>query len=394
MSAGDGGRRGGTSTAPSDADLVAEAVGEVLRARCTQEVVASAEQTGWAPELWAAVADGGFPWVSVPEDAAGGVAVGGSVAEACAVLEQVGRYAAPLPVAETGLLGGWLLAAAGSEIPSGPVTTAPSAGWTGMSSAVPAGVTDVSGIEGRRATVSLRRDGGGWVAAGTLARVPWAREADRIVLLADSPDGLQVVALDPAAARIVPGVNLAGEPRDTVHLDDARVREAAPAPDGVDHDTLLLRGALSRAALIAGAARRILDITVTYAGQRQQFGRPVARFQAVAAHLVRLAEQTEAVRMAARVAAANSRPGPSFLDVSSAATVAGESAGLISAAAHQATGAMGMTREYELGQLTRRLWSWREEYGGERVWSIRLGAALADGGAGALWPAIARGALA
>ncbi|WP_337827021.1 acyl-CoA dehydrogenase family protein [Pseudonocardia sp. UM4_GMWB1] len=213
------------------------------------------------------------------------------------------------------------------------------------------------------------------------------------------PDGLQVVALDPGAARITPGTNLAAEPRDTVHLDDVPVGgagggEVAPAPDGVSHDALLLRGALSRAALIAGAAGRILDITVTYTGQRQQFGRPVARFQAVAAHLVRLAEQTETVRMAARVAAANTRAEPPFLDIAAAATVAGESAGLIAAAAHQATGAMGMTREYELGQLTRRLWSWREEYGGERVWSTRLGAALTEGGAGALWPAIARGAAA
>ncbi|MBN9798267.1 acyl-CoA dehydrogenase family protein [Pseudonocardia sp. UM4_GMWB1] len=380
-------------SAPSDADLVAEAVGEVLRARCPQDVVAAAERTGWAPELWAAVAAGGFPWVSVPEDAAGGVAVGGSVAEACAVLEQVGRYAAPLPVAETGLLGGWLLAAAGFEIPSGPVTTAATAGWSGTSSAD-------TGEEGRRpASVSLRQENGDWVAAGSVARVPWAREAARIVLLADSPDGLQVVALDPGAARITPGTNLAAEPRDTVHLDDVPVGgagggEVAPAPDGVSHDALLLRGALSRAALIAGAAGRILDITVTYTGQRQQFGRPVARFQAVAAHLVRLAEQTETVRMAARVAAANTRAEPPFLDIAAAATVAGESAGLIAAAAHQATGAMGMTREYELGQLTRRLWSWREEYGGERVWSTRLGAALTEGGAGALWPAIARGAAA
>lgn len=373
------------SAPTSDAELVAEAVGEVLRARCTQEVVGSAERTGWAPELWSAVAEGGFPWVSVPEDAAGGVAVGGTVAEACAVLEQVGRYAAPLPVAETGLLGGWLLAAAGLEIPAGPVTTAPTAARPAAASAA------------RRdgaASVALRRDGAGWVATGGVDRVPWAREASRVVLLADSPDGLQVVALEPGAARIEPGVNLAGEPRDRLRLDGVPVTEVAPAPEHVDHDALLLRGALSRAALIAGAAGRVLDITVAYTVEREQFGRPVARFQAVAAHLVRLAEQTEAVRMAARVAAANTADTPSAFDVAAATTVAAESAGLISAAAHQATGAMGMTREYELGQLTRRLWSWREEYGGERWWSTRLGADLTAGGADAMWPAIARGAVA
>lgn len=353
----------------TDAELVAEAVGELLRDLCGQETVAAAERTGWAPELWAALAEGRFPWVSVPESAGG---AGGSIAEACAVLEQAGRYAAPVPLAETGLLAGWLLARAGLPVPDRPVTTA-----TG--------------------TISLVRNGSGWSATGTVRRVPWAREgSSRIVLLADSPEGLAVASIDPVLARVEPGANLAGEPRDTVHLEDAALDDdsVAPAPPGIDAGALMLRGALSRAALIAGAAGRVLDITVTYTNHRVQFGRPVARFQAVAGHLVRLAEQTEAVRMAARVAAANGREEPSFVDVAAAKTVASEAAGVIAAVAHQATGAMGMTREYELGQLTRRLWAWREEYGGERAWSTRLGASLVGSGPEALWLAIARGAVA
>lgn len=360
------------SGARSDADLVGEAVADVLRDRCTAEVVDAAEETGWAGGLWATTADGGFPWVSVP-DTAGGPAVGGTVAEACAVLEQIGRFAAPLPVAETGLLGGWLLAASGTDVPPGPVTTAS----TG---------------------VALRREGARRVVDGTVARVPWARSAQRLVLLARSDDGPQVVTVDPARARVEPGRNLAGEPRDTVHLDGVAVDEAAPAPDGVTLAALRRRGALSRVALVAGAAGRVLELTVGYTNDRHQFGRPVARFQAVAAHLVRLAEQTEAVRMAARVCAANATaaPGgtPAEFDVAAAKTVASAAAGTIAAAAHQATGAMGMTREYELGRLTRRLWSWREEYGAEREWSTRLGASLVAGGPDALWPSIARGAVA
>lgn len=350
-----------------DADLVGAAVGAVLRDRCGRDVVAAAERTGWAPELWAVLAEGGFPWVSVPE-AAGGV--GGSVAEACAALEQVGRFAAPVPFAETGLLAGWLLACAGLAVPSGPTTTGPG-------------------------TVALRRAGAGWAATGSVARVPWTREAARIVLLADSPDGPAVVSVDPTLARIEPGTNLAGEPRDTVHLAAAPLTadDVAAAPPGVDTDALVLRGALSRVALIAGAAGRILDLTVAYTGAREQFGRPVARFQAVAGHLVRLAEQAAATRMAARTAAVNAAAGsgPTFLDVAAAKAVASEAAGIVAAAAHQATGAIGMTREYELGQLSRRLWSWREEYGGERRWSTELGRALTDAGDAALWPSLAAG---
>jgi acyl-CoA dehydrogenase len=50
-----------------------------------------------------------------------------------------------------------------------------------------------------------------------------------------------------------------------------------------------------------------------------------------------------------------------------------------------------MTKEYELGQLSRRLWSWRDEFGGERSWSRELGRQLADDGADALWPHISAG---
>lgn len=356
------------STHPgTDVELVAAAAGELLDDRCTQQVVAEAERTGWAGALWDVLAAGGYPWISVPE-AAGGV--GGSVAEACAVLEAAGRRAAPLPLAETGLLAGWLLARSGLPVPPGPVTTAAGA------------------------DLVVRRGGRGAVVSGVLPRVPWAREAARVVALAHDGDGPLVVSVEPARARIEPGANLAGEPRDDVHLDEVALDAdaVAGAPDGVDAEALRRRGALSRAALIAGAAGRVLDLTVAYTSRREQFGRPVARFQAVAAQLVQLAEQAESVRMAARVAAVNAEDGePAFLDVAAAKAVASEAAGRAAALAHQVTGAMGMTREYELGQLTRRLWSWRDEYGGERWWSTRLGASLAEAGADALWPTLAAG---
>ncbi|MBN9801422.1 hypothetical protein DMP15_30050 [Pseudonocardia sp. UM4_GMWB1] len=379
-------------SAPSDADLVAEAVGEVLRARCPQDVVAAAEHrvgpgavggrrgrrvpVGLGPRGRGRGRRGRRLGGRGVRGAGAGRALrravaGGRDRAARRVAARGGRVRDPVRAGHHGGDGRLV-----RHVVRGHRRGRPEAGI-----GVAAAGERRLGRRGQRRAGAVGTGGGPDRAARRL------------------PDGLQVVALDPGAARITPGTNLAAEPRDTVHLDDVPVGgagggEVAPAPDGVSHDALLLRGALSRAALIAGAAGRILDITVTYTGQRQQFGRPVARFQAVAAHLVRLAEQTETVRMAARVAAANTRAEPPFLDIAAAATVAGESAGLIAAAAHQATGAMGMTREYELGQLTRRLWSWREEYGGERVWSTRLGAALTEGGAGALWPAIARGAAA
>ncbi|MDD7967474.1 acyl-CoA dehydrogenase family protein [Actinomycetospora lemnae] len=347
-------------TAILDVTEVRDAVADLLADRVDPAVLEAAERDGWAAGVWEPLHAGGFTTVGVPESAGG---AGGSVAEACAVLEAAGAASAPVPVAETGLLAGRLLASAGLALPDGPLTT---------------GTGEVS-----------LRDG---TLAGRLARVAWARQAARIVLVADDADGAPVVAVvDPASARIAPGRNLAGEPRDAVDLDGVVPETTAPAPADA-RDALARRGALARAAMIAGAARRVGELTVAYTGERVQFGRPVSRFPAVADHLVRIAEQAEMAAIAARSAAASAGDGePAALEVAAAAAVASEAAGLVAAAAHQATGAMGVTREFALGVLTRRLWSWRDEWGGERAWATRLGHTLAAGGPEALWPTLSRG---
>ena len=61
-------------------------------------------------------------------------------------------------------------------------------------------------------------------------------------------------------------------------------------------------------------------------------------------------------------------------------------AGLGAGIAHQCHGAIGFTYEHSLHFVTRRLWSWRAEFGGESHWSLELGREVAARGAEALWP--------
>lgn len=352
-----------------DRVLLTEVATDLFRDLCRPEAVRAAEETGWAGALWTALAAAGFPLVSVPEEAGGS---GGSVGDACALLQVAGRFAAPVPLAETGLLAGWALASAGLTLPAGPATVA----------------------VGRRGdVVDLTGGPGSWRVSGRLRRVPWAGEAERVVVLADQGSERFVLSVPMAGATVTPGRDLAGQPRDTVALDGLVLADdaVAPAPATVTGEALMLRGALSRAALIAGGLARVTELTVQYTNEREQFGRPVARFQAVQHHLVRIAEEAQAAGMAAGVAAANAEPDPAFFDVAAAKVVAGEAATAAAKAAHQAHGAIGMTKEYELGQLTRRLWTWRDEFGSERYWSSRLGRNLAELGADGLWPRLATG---
>jgi acyl-CoA dehydrogenase len=273
-----------------------------------------------------------------------------NVARALAVLRERG----PDRAAETLLLGDWLLAAAGLDAEGAPVTVAPG---------------------DARDTVALR-DGR---VSGAAHRVPWARDAAQIAVLHEGG----VLVVERAAVTVQPRVNLAGEARDTVVLDGAIARTGA----GADGDALFLRGALTRIALMAGALDRVYEIAVRYAGERRQFGRPIGSFQAVQEHLVTIAQQASLADVTAAVCA--SRPGG--FEIAAGKLLANRGALSAGRAAHQVLGARGTTQEHPLGQLTRRLWAWRSEYGDEHHWSTRLGAAVARAGADLLYPAITGG---
>ena len=189
---------------------------------------------------------------------------------------------------------------------------------------------------------------------------------------------------------------MAGEPRDTLTFAGLRLSAdaAAPVRGGTSRAALYRRGALARATMMSGALERAMDLAVNYAQERQQFGRPISKFQAVQQNLAVLAGQT-----AAAVAAANlgiealSRNDPEARGVSLIAiakTRVGDAATLACEIAHQVHGAIGFTQEYALQLATRRLWSWREEFGPDPEWAARLGGLSAHREPDELWPTLTR----
>jgi len=273
-----------------------------------------------------------------------------TAAHALAVLRERG----PDRAAETVLLGEWLLAQAGLSGQGAEVTVAP----------------------GNARDRVVLRDGR---VSGTAHRVPWARDAAQIAVLHDG----RVLVVDRAAVTIQSHVNLAGDTRDTVVFDG----DVARTGPGVDAGALFMRGALTRIALMAGALDRVYEIAVRHAGDRRQFGRPIGSFQAVQQHLVTIAQQAALAGVAAGVTASH----PGGFEVAAGKLLTNRAALSAGRAAHQVLGARGTTREHPLGQLTRRLWAWRSEYGDEHHWSTRLGAGIARAGADVLYPAITGG---
>lgn len=357
--------------APNDIRvMLVESVTRLFNDHVGPAMLNAAKRDAWSDELWQALEQAELPRVSIPEEAGG---AGGTLSDLAAVLRVAGRFCAPVPLAETAMLSGWMLAASGLPVPRGPLAAGPVRG-------------DV---------VSAQRDSNRWLVSGTLTRVPWARAAKRLVLLAEGEGGGMVASVDPARCEIRPGHNLALEPRDDVILHNVVAEVVVPAGASVTRTSLRQRGALARSLLMAGALEHALELSVRYARERAQFGRKIGQFQAIQQEIARFAgEVATAVAAALSAAGAVERDaaagsgGDVTLAVAAAKIRTADAAREGALIAHQVHGAIGVTDEYALHHSTLRLWAWREEFGNEAEWAMALGCVTHKRGADQLWPAL------
>jgi acyl-CoA dehydrogenase len=346
--------------------MLLESMNRLFEDKSTKQIIDAAETGVFAAGLWHAVAETGVPLAALPESAGGADA---EWADLYAVLRVAGRFSAPIPLAET-MLAGWVAASAGLELSDGPMTVGP-----------------VRGAD----RLSLTRDGNGWRLSGKASRLPYASHVTKTILIADGPDGEMAVALDATGdAEVTAGKNIANEARDTLTFTNARLAADAAAPlgKGVSRGALYRRGALARATMMSGALERAMDLAVGYAQERVQFGRPISKFQAVQQNLAVLAGQTAAAVAAANLgieALGKADPERETFLIAVAKTRVGEAATLACEIAHQVHGAIGFTKEYALQLSTRRLWSWREEFGPDPEWAARVGNYACANGADNLW---------
>jgi alkylation response protein AidB-like acyl-CoA dehydrogenase len=342
--------------------ILAETADRILSKACTGPVLDAAEQGTWPEALWGELEESGLVLAATSE-ARGGFSV--ELADVCTIVRAVGVHSAPVPLPET-LLAERMLAAAGLAPRQGPATVAPV-------------------LSGERLTLS-RRDNT-WALSGVLRFVPWGRDARWLVALAETDAGAVTVAVEHPQVE-ERASNLAREARDTIRFAETRVGEADVGRPGVGYsnDALRFEGALFRAVAMAGALETVLELTIRYAKERVQFGRPIGKFQAVQQLIAVLASHVAAASAVTQAAVAAASVGPAPLEIAAAKAKVSEAAGIAAAIAHQVHGAIGFTHEHVLHRSTRRLWSWRDEFGGEAEWSSWLGhAVLKEGGRG-LWP--------
>jgi len=307
--------------------MLEESAKQLFATHCTAKQVRDVVQPSQISGLWDELTAAGFADALTGEDRGG---AGLQPIDLAPVLFQAGEHAAPLPLGETMLL----RSISSQAAEAGPIAIAP-------------------------APVQSTKDG------DRLSNVPFGRVVGHVV--AQVGADWTLMSLD--TATVVPSPS-----KGSLNAD---ILWPQGTPGGLVlevHDWRSV-GALMRAVDMAAAMARLLGMTVDYAKEREQFGRAIAKQQAIQQQISLMAEECYAARMAAELGLAG------YTDptaVAIAKSRVGEAASRVGPIAHAVHGAIGITQEHDLHLYTRRLIEGRIAYGSERYWNEKLGQSLLD----------------
>ena len=243
---------------------------------------------------WADLASAGVLAAGLPESL-GGAGLG--FLEQCSVLTELGRAASPAPYLASVVLGAGAIAAFGT-----PAQQRRWAAPAGIGAVVlTAALAEEDGDDPSSPSVRADRASGGWRLTGVKTVVPAAAWADLLLVPASAADGVLVFLLEPTdhGVTVQPQAltDLADAGRvvlDGVAVGDDRVLGGGSGGAEVT-DWLVSRGTVGVCAVQAGVLERALELTAEYARSREQFGRPIGSFQAVAQRLADAYIDVEAV---------------------------------------------------------------------------------------------------
>ena len=341
--------------------LVAETCERVFRDCAEPQAIALEPEGGeWRRALWNALEETGLATAWVPEEAGG---AGASVREGFEALHTAGRFAAAAPLADT-LVAGIVLARAGLDVPAGKLSAAP-----------------VSA----RDSITLKSDG---TLCGQAEKVPFAREAAYVAVLARDGDGYRAALVERARCGLVEGNSVAGDPLDRLDFDAVAPLAVGDRPVALDVARMFGPRRARRSSRGAPGDPRPLGRVLARAGRVRTADREVPGPSSRSLPASR-ARWRRAMRRPTRPHGRSSTTTRGAMRCSSSRVGQGaRGRGRPCRRAHRTPGAraLGYSREHVLHRFTHRLWAWRDEYGDESEWALRLGEHFARLGADGMWP--------
>ncbi len=331
-----------------------------LEAECPDTYVREMERDrrGYTPELWQKMAEQGWLGLIVPEQYGG---VGLSFLDLSILLEEMGRAMLPGPFFSTVVMAGMAVLDAGSEeqkqeilprIADGQLIvtlalTEPSARW------------DATGVE-----TAAESNEEGYLIDGTKLFVPDAGAADYLVVAARTGGAEEDVSLflvprESEGVSVTPLKTIAQDKQFEVSFAGVKAPSSALLGElnggWLTVEKVLQWGAAGKCAEMVGGSQRVLDMTVEYAQQRVQFGRPIGSFQAIQHHCANMATDVEGSRYITYQAAWRLSEGlPSGMEVAAAKAWVSEAYRRVCALGHQCHGAIGFTKEHNMQLYSRR----------------------------------------
>jgi alkylation response protein AidB-like acyl-CoA dehydrogenase len=333
----------------SEEQLEVRALAEKILSDQTQpEQLKTSEQSsqGFDEKLWRDLAQAGILGVSINKSHGG---MGFGYETLCLVIEEVGRTVAPLPFIPTLVSAAATLQRFADEDIQSTYLPDVVRGDCILSAAM---VEPANEVLGKPHTKASKTDNG-WLLNGVKHLVPFAHVAKRILLTAQSDEGLIAVLLDPKA----PGVTLnrqrvtANEPQFELLLDNAMVSEVVAQQDDAQalakwaHEST----AAAYCAMAVGLCDKMMRMTASYTSERHQFGVPIATFQAVGHRAADCFIDIECLRLASQQAISRLDHNVNASEAVKIAKIwAGDVTHRVSQASQHLHGGIGVDRDYPL----------------------------------------------
>jgi alkylation response protein AidB-like acyl-CoA dehydrogenase len=371
-------------TFTDEQEMLRDAVRSLCADLCPPARVRELEDdpVGYDTELWRQFGALDLTGLLVPEQHGG---YGSAMLEACVLYEELGRSLAPTPHFVSAVLAAGALGRAGSAEQQGRWLPRLASGETVMSVAwlEPNNSFGPRGVQARAVA-----DGAGHRITGTKWHVAFASSAERLVVLARTGDGdtdVDLFLVDPAADGVTMDqqVTIGGDTQYAVRLDGVAVgaddRVGGPQSGWATWDETMADGALLAAAQACGGARHSLDITVQYAKDRHQFGKPLGAFQALAHDMADANTAVDGATTLAREAAWARSEGRDVHRLAPMAKLfACRTYRDVTATAQQIFGGVGFTLEYDIQLYFRRAKQLQLSWWDSQTCEARIAASVLD----------------
>ena len=353
-------------------EMLKKSAKEFLSKECPKKLVRELDEsdTGLSRDLWKKMAGLGWMGLPFPEKFGGN---GGTLLDLIVLLDEMGYNIVPGPFFATVVLAGFTLLEAGSEEQKQTYLARICSGEMIMTLAL----TELDGTYLPESVETVAEaKGDKYVLKGTKLFVPDANVADFLLVAArtksgpDPADGISIFIVDVKSpgVKVAPLKTLGRDKLCEVVFDDVTVasKDLVGKLNGgwPVIKSILRKAAVAKCAEMVGGAQASLDMAVSYAKERVQFGRPIGAFQAIQHYCANMVTDVDGSRFITYKAAWTESEGlPSDMEVSMAKAWTSEAYKRVAVLAHQIFGAIGFTMDHDMHLYFRRAKAGELAYG-------------------------------